>query len=131
LALAAPERRVECVIAPGLLAEADPGLARIALDNLLGNAWKFTSRAEVARIEFGLAQDEGKTAYVVRDNGAGFDAAFSARLFEQFQRLHSEKDYEGTGVGLAIVARVVRRHGGRIWARGAVGQGAAFYFTLG
>jgi PAS domain S-box-containing protein len=131
LALAEPARRTECIIAPGMRTKADPELTRIALDNLLGNAWKFTAKTEGARIEFGPATVQGEPAYVVRDNGIGFDTAFSARLFEQFQRLHTDKDYEGTGVGLAIVARVVRRHGGRIWAEGAVGRGAAFYFTLG
>jgi light-regulated signal transduction histidine kinase (bacteriophytochrome) len=127
---AEPQRRVEFVIAPGIRADADPGLMRIALDNLFGNAWKFSARTEGARIEFGLAAAEGRPAYFVRDNGAGFDPAFSRKLFEQFQRLHTEREYEGTGVGLAIVARVIRRHGGRIWAEGAVGQGAVFYFTL-
>jgi light-regulated signal transduction histidine kinase (bacteriophytochrome) len=103
---------------------------RIALDNLFGNAWKFSAKTESARIGFGLTAAEGGPAYFVRDNGAGFDPAFSRKLFEQFQRLHSDKDYAGSGVGLAIVARVIRRHGGRSWAEGGVGRGAAFYFTL-
>jgi len=128
---AAPQRRAEFVIAAGITADADPGLMRIALDNLFSNAWKFSAKAEGARIEFGMITAEGKPAYFVRDNGAGFDSAFSGKLFEQFQRLHTDKEYEGAGVGLAIVARVIRRHGGRIWADGAVGQGAVFYFTLG
>jgi light-regulated signal transduction histidine kinase (bacteriophytochrome) len=127
---AEPQRQVEFVIAPGLSSNADPGLMRIALDNLFGNAWKFSARTESARIEFGLTAVEGGRAYFVRDTGAGFDPAFSRKLFEQFQRLHTDKEYEGSGVGLAIVARVIRRHGGRIWAEGAVGAGAAFYFTL-
>jgi PAS domain S-box-containing protein len=128
---AAPQRRVEFVITPGLMASADPGLMRIALDNLFGNAWKFSAKTEGAKIEFGLTTAEGQLAYFVRDNGAGFDPAYSSKLFEQFQRLHTDKEYEGTGVGLAIVARVIRRHGGRIWAEGAVGRGATFHFTLG
>jgi len=131
LQAAEPARRVEFAIAPGLVADADAGLMRIALDNLLGNAWKFTARREQARIEFYAALVEGSPAYCVRDNGVGFDPAFAGKLFEQFQRLHTDKDYEGTGVGLAIVSRVIRRHGGRIWAEGEPGEGAAFFFTLG
>lgn len=126
-----PRRRVEFAIAPGVTADADPGLMRVALDNLFGNAWKFTGKTENARIEFGLTTADGRPAFIVRDNGVGFDPAFSRKLFEQFQRLHTEREYEGSGIGLAIVARVIRRHGGRIWAEGAVGQGAVFYFTLG
>jgi len=126
-----PARRVEFDIAPGMVANADPAWMRVVLDNLFGNAWKFSAKTEGARIEFGLTTAEGKPAFFVRDNGAGFDPAFSGKLFEQFQRLHTDKEYEGAGVGLAIVARVIRRHGGRIWADGAVGQGAVFYFTLG
>jgi len=125
-----PQRRVEFVIAPGMVASADPGLMRIALDNLFGNAWKFTSKRENAIIEFGLTTAEGKRAYFLRDNGIGFDPAFSGKLFGQFQRLHTDTDYEGAGIGLAIVARVIRRHEGQIWAEGAVEQGATFYFTL-
>ncbi len=126
----APQRRVEFVIAPGMVASADPGLMRIALENLFGNAWKFTSKREIAKIEFGLTTAEGEQTYFVRDNGIGFDPAFSGKLFGQFQRLHADKEYEGTGIGLAIVARVIRRHDGQIWAEGAVEQGATFYFTL-
>jgi hypothetical protein len=125
-----PQRQVEFAIAPGMAADADLRLMRIALENLLGNAWKFTDKTEHAKIEFGIAEASGKPAFFVRDNGIGFDPAFSGKLFEQFQRLHTDKEYEGSGVGLAIVARVIRRHGGRIWAEGAVGQGAVFYFTL-
>jgi PAS domain S-box-containing protein len=131
LGSAAPQRGVEFAIAPGLMASADPGLIRIALDNLLGNAWKFSAKTEGAKIEFGLTTAEGQPVYFVRDNGAGFDPAYGSKLFAQFQRLHTDKEYEGTGIGLAIVARVIRRHGGRIWAEGAVGRGATFYFTLG
>lgn len=125
-----PLRRVEFVIAPGIAADADPELMRISLDHLLGNAWKFTLKRESAIIEFGLTNVGGKPVYFVRDNGIGFDPAFSSKLFGQFQRLHTANEYDGTGIGLAIVARVIRRHGGRVWAEGAVGQGAAFYFTL-
>jgi light-regulated signal transduction histidine kinase (bacteriophytochrome) len=125
-----PQRQVEFVIAPGMVASADPGLMRIALDNLFGNAWKFTSKRENAIIEFGLTTTEGKRAYFLRDNGIGFDPTFSGKLFGQFQRLQTDTEYEGAGMGLAIVARVIRRHEGQIWAEGAVEQGATFYFTL-
>jgi light-regulated signal transduction histidine kinase (bacteriophytochrome) len=100
------------------------------LENLFGNAWKFTSKQEKAVIEFGLTTAENKQAYFLRDNGVGFDPEFSSKLFGQFQRLRTDKDYGGAGMGLAIVARVIRRHDGQIWAEGAVGQGATFYFTL-
>jgi PAS domain S-box-containing protein len=125
-----PQRNVEIVIAPATPARADPGLMRIALENLFGNAWKFTSKSENARIEFGAAAMAGRPVYFVRDNGVGFDPVFRDKLFGQFQRLHSEHEFEGTGIGLAIVDRIVRRHAGKIWAEGAVGQGATFYFTL-
>lgn len=125
-----PHRNVDIVIAPAAPARADPGLTRIALENLFGNAWKFTSKSGSARIEFGVAAFEGKPVYFVRDNGVGFDPAFGDKLFEQFQRLHEDHEFEGTGIGLAIVDRIVRRHEGKIWAEGAVGQGATFYFTL-
>jgi PAS domain S-box-containing protein len=126
----AAQRRVEFVIAPGMVANADPGLMRIALENLFGNAWKFTSKQEKAVIEFGLTTADGKQAYFLRDNGVGFDPEFSSKLFGQFQRQRTDKDYGGAGMGLAIVARIIRRHDGQIWAEGAVGQGATFYFTL-
>ena len=125
-----PLRRVEFLIAPGIAANADPELMRISLDHLLGNAWKFTLKRESAIIEFGFTNAGGKPVYFVRDNGIGFDPAFSSKLFGQFQRLHTASEYDGTGIGLAIVARVMRRHGGRVWAEGAVGLGAAFYFAL-
>ncbi len=127
---AAPERDVQFEIREGVTALADHGLMKIALDNLIGNAWKFTSKTEKARIEFGSMEDEGKTVYYVRDNGAGFDPTCADRMFQPFHRLHSENEFEGTGIGLAIVERVIRRHGGRIWAEGEVGKGATFYFTV-
>jgi PAS domain S-box-containing protein len=125
-----PDRRVEIVIAPGLVADADPQLAAIALDNLLGNAWKFTSKRDQARIELGQTTSDGATAYYVRDNGAGFDMAYRDKLFGVFQRLHPESEFPGTGIGLATVARITHRHRGRIWADGHPGAGATFYFTL-
>jgi signal transduction histidine kinase len=125
-----PEREIEIVIEPGVEAKGDPTLLRAVLDNLLGNAWKFTSKKEQARIEFGTTTHEGQPAYFVRDNGAGFDMANAERLFGAFQRLHSSYDFEGTGIGLATVQRIVRRHGGNIWAEAAVDQGATFTFTL-
>ncbi len=118
--------------APGeVMADADPGLLRIVLQNLIGNAWKFTSRREDARIEFGVRTDDGKRRYFVRDNGAGFDMAFSNKLFGAFQRLHGTEDFPGTGIGLATVARIVHRHGGEVGAEGRVGHGATVWFTLG
>ncbi|HWG89668.1 MAG TPA: ATP-binding protein [Candidatus Thermoplasmatota archaeon] len=100
------------------------------MQNLLGNAWKFTSQKERARIEFGVLQHEGNPAYFVRDDGAGFDMAYSDKLFQPFQRLHGKAEFEGTGIGLATVQRIVTRHGGRIWAEGEPGKGATFYFTI-
>jgi light-regulated signal transduction histidine kinase (bacteriophytochrome) len=130
LALQEPGRQVEFVIAQGLSANGDPPLLRTVLENLLGNAWKFTGRKEAARIEFGVVAHEGKPAFFVRDNGAGFRATQTHRLFEIFQRLHSRDDFPGDGCGLAIVRRIVQRHGGRAWAEGEVGQGATFFFQL-
>ncbi|MCW5576631.1 MAG: response regulator, partial [Burkholderiales bacterium] len=126
-----PSRKVDLRIRPGLHAEADPGLLHVALANLIGNAWKFTGRRADAVIEFGAGLHRGVQAYFVRDNGAGFDMAWADRLFGTFQRLHADSEFPGTGIGLAIVRRVVRRHGGDIWAESADGQGATFYFTLG
>jgi signal transduction histidine kinase len=124
-----PDRTVEVAIAPKLEVSADPRLARALFDNLIGNAWKFTSRTPAARIEIGERRDGGEHALFVRDNGAGFDMAHAAKLFAPFQRLHGT-DFSGTGVGLATVRRIVERHGGRIWAESAVGAGATFWFTL-
>jgi light-regulated signal transduction histidine kinase (bacteriophytochrome) len=121
-------RRVTFVIAEGLVTIGDEGLLRVALENLLGNAWKFTGKKRRARIEFGCA--ENPPVYFVRDNGAGFDMADADRLFSAFQRLHAVSDFPGTGIGLATVQRIISRHGGRVWAEAAVGQGATFYFTL-
>ena len=127
-----PERAVEFVIADGLTANGDVGLLRVALENLLGNSWKFTSREERGRIEFGSTVLEGGgRVYFVRDNGVGFDEAYAGKLFGAFQRLHGPDQFEGTGIGLATVQRIVRRHGGRVWAEGEVGEGATFFFTLG
>ena len=125
-----PSRNVEVRIAKNLLAEADPRLMRVALDNLLSNAWKFTGKIANPVIEFGAQNRDGETVYYVRDNGAGFSMEFSGRLFGVFQRLHQETEFSGTGVGLAIVQRIIHRHGGRIWAEAEVNQGATFYFTV-
>ena len=128
---AQPERVVDCVIAAELEGEGDEKLLRIVLENLLGNAWKFTGQQPQARVEFGREEREGPAVYFVRDNGAGFDMAYAHKLFGAFQRLHTESEFPGTGIGLATIQRIVHRHGGRIWAESAVGQGATFYFTLG
>ncbi len=127
---AQPGRAVEIVIAEGLIDEGDERLLYVLLQNLLGNAWKFTGKVVNARLEFGVNQIEGGKAYFVRDNGAGFDMAFAGKLFRPFQRLHDTVDFSGTGIGLATVQRIVHRHGGRVWAEGEVGKGATFYFTL-
>ncbi len=125
-----PERRVDWVIASGLTAHADAALLRAALQNLLANAWKFTSHVPQARIEVGSTLISGERVFYVRDNGAGFDMAFVGKLFAPFQRLHTETEFPGTGVGLANVQRIVHRHGGRVWAEGQVDRGATFFFTL-
>ncbi len=125
-----PDRTVECTIAEGLTVTADSNLMRVVLENLLGNAWKFTRGRQPARVEFGATSQDGRTAFFVRDNGAGFDMAYAGKLFGAFQRLHSETEFPGTGIGLATVQRILRRHGGRVWAEGAVGRGATFFFSL-
>lgn len=125
-----PHRAVEFHVEDGLEAVGDARLLRIVLENLLGNAWKFTSQRAHATIEFGAAQLNGRGAYFVRDNGAGFEAAYADRLFGAFQRLHSAAEFPGTGIGLATVQRIIHRHGGTVWAEGAVDRGATFYFTL-
>ncbi len=124
------ERRVETIVANSCVALADEGLITVAMENLLRNAWKYTSRKDAARIEFGCREEGEETVFFVRDNGAGFDNLFADRLFRPFQRLHSQSDFPGTGIGLATVERIIARHGGRIWATGAVGRGAEFSFTL-
>jgi signal transduction histidine kinase len=126
----APDRTVGVEIAPGMTAVADPGLIEIALSNLLANAWKFTARADAGRIRFGSTAREGRTVFFVEDNGVGFDPAYASQLFQPFHRLHAEREFSGTGIGLALVERVVSRHGGRVWAEGRPGAGATFFFTL-
>jgi PAS domain S-box-containing protein len=125
-----PQRKVEFLIAEGLEADCDPRLIAVVLENLLGNAWKFTRKREAARIEFGVRPESHPPVFFVRDNGAGFDMAQAGKLFTAFQRLHSGNEFEGTGIGLSTVHRIIQRHGGRIWAQGAIDQGAEFHFTL-
>ena len=129
-----PARAIDFVVAPGLWANGDPTLLRLVLQNLLGNAVKFSARNRDARIEFGSTVDGGSTVFFVRDNGAGFDMRFAEKMFGMFQRLHSANEFPGTGVGLATVQKIVQRHGGRVWAEAvpapADGHGATFYFTL-
>lgn len=124
-------RHVNVKIARGAQVFADEGLMEVVLENLLGNAWKYTSKMESGEIEFGFTEeDQSGTVYLVRDNGAGFNPRYADRLFRPFQRLHSQSEFSGTGVGLATAYRIITRHGGKIWARGNIGQGATFYFTL-
>jgi len=131
LRLAQPDRQVETVIASGLIAEGDGRLLRAALENLFANAWKFTAPRDRPRVEFAASLRDGQPTYFIRDNGAGFDMAHAKKLFGVFQRLHSEQEFEGTGIGLATVQRIIHRHGGLIWAEGEVDRGATFYFTIG
>jgi PAS domain S-box-containing protein len=126
-----PDRKVQLVVAPALTADADARMLRLVFNNLLENAWKFTSRCAQARIEVGALEQDGQRIFFVRDNGVGFDMAYAGKLFGAFQRLHAAADFPGTGIGLATVQRIIHRHGGRVWAEGAVGQGATVYFTLG
>jgi signal transduction histidine kinase len=130
LAGSTPERQVVVEIGDGLLAEGDPRLLRVVVENLLHNAWKFTSKHPSARIAFGRCDREGKPAFFVQDDGAGFDMAYAKKLFGAFQRLHGTTEFPGSGIGLATVQRIIHRHGGEIWAEGAVEQGATFTFTL-
>jgi light-regulated signal transduction histidine kinase (bacteriophytochrome) len=127
---AAPERIVDFSILPGMKAYGDERLLRIVLENLIGNAHKFTAGHASARIEVGQLEKDGETVYFIRDDGAGFDMAYAAKLFGAFQRLHSPSQFEGNGIGLATVQRIILRHGGKVWAESAVEQGATFYFTL-
>jgi len=129
---AAPGRGVAVDLAPDLIATGDPQLLRLAMQNLIENAWKFTGRTQEAAIQIGRTQDEeGTAAFFVRDNGAGFDPDYADKLFGPFQRLHAVSEFPGTGVGLATVQRIVHRHGGHVWAEGQMQRGACFYFTLG
>jgi signal transduction histidine kinase len=123
-------RQVHLIIAKGAHVFADDGLMQVVLDNLLGNAWKYASKTESAEIEFGYIEEESGTVYFVRDNGAGFNPRYADRLFRPFQRLHSQSEFTGTGVGLATAYRIITRHGGKIWARGNVDHGATFFFTV-
>ena len=125
-----PTRKVSFAVPTKLPATADPKLVAVVFDHLIGNAWKFTSRVELPQIELGTKLDGGERVYYVRDNGAGFDMSYRDKLFGVFQRLHPASEFPGTGIGLATVKRIVERHGGRVWAEGAVGKGATFYFTL-
>lgn len=125
-----PTRKVAFSCPEELVVEGDPVLLRAMLENLLGNAWKFTANKEQATIEIGAIDEPEQRVFFVRDNGAGFDMSYADRLFGAFQRLHSTSEFEGTGIGLATVRRIVHRHGGRIWAEGEVGNGAAFFWTL-
>ena len=132
LSARAPGRRVEWSIASALMAEGDSGLITILLNNLLSNAWKYTSHCSVGRIELGVdLRTEGSCQYYVRDNGIGYDMASASRLFQPFERLHTEEEFPGAGIGLATARRIIQRHGGRIWAAGKVGRRATFRFTLG
>ena len=126
-----PERAVEVRVRPGVVVTGDGQLLRIAVENLVQNAWKFTGREPAARIEFGVTHVSGEPSYFVRDNGAGFDMAYVDRLFGPFQRLHLADEFPGSGIGLATVQRIIHRHGGRVWAEGMAGQGATFHFTIG
>ncbi len=126
-----PDRQVEFIIVPDMKASGDRQLLKILLRNLMENSWKYTSQSSDARIELGFISQEDNIAYFVKDNGIGFDMKYAEKLFQPFQRLHNNKDYPGTGIGLATAQRVIRKHGGRIWAESEIGQGATFYFTLG
>ena len=130
LRAAAPARQADIALEPGIVVTGDAALLRLALEQLLGNAWKFTARTDKADIFFGRATDDGVPALCVRDNGAGFDPKYTDKLFRAFQRLHSEREFEGSGIGLAKAQRALHAHGGRIWARAERGAGATFYFVL-
>ena len=125
-----PQRDVRFAIAPDLVARGDPGLMRLVLQNLLGNAWKFTGKRSPAHVEVGSMAHDGGRAFFVQDDGAGFDMAYAAKLFGAFQRLHASDEFPGSGIGLATVQRIIHRHGGQVWAEGTPGRGATFYFTL-
>lgn len=131
LTIIEPGRKTEFIIQENVMANADPHLVHVELENLLRNAWKFTSKKEITRIEFGSMHLDGKTVFYLRDNGIGFDQKFAKKIFEPFRRVHSENEYGGTGIGLSIVQRVIKKHNGEVWAEGTPDVGAAFYFTLG
>ncbi len=126
-----PGREVEVAITPGLATRGDAHLLQLVLENLLGNAWKFTSKKQQAKIEFGVQDLEAGSAFFVRDDGSGFDMEYAAKLFDPFQRLHTDADFEGSGIGLATVFRIVHRHGGHVWAEAEINRGARFFFTVG
>jgi light-regulated signal transduction histidine kinase (bacteriophytochrome) len=125
-----PERSVEVIVAPGLHAEGDATLLRSVLENLLGNAWKYSGKIAAARIEFASKSENNQTIFFIKDNGVGFDMKYAPKLFGVFQRLHDTNEYEGLGIGLASAKRIINRHGGEMWADASPGQGATFYFTL-
>jgi PAS domain S-box-containing protein len=125
-----PQRQIEFVVAPDMTVEGDEGLLQIVVENLLNNAWKFTRGRANGRIEVGIEERAGAKVYYVRDNGAGFEMEYAERIFRVFERLHSEAEFPGTGIGLAIVERIILRHGGKVWAQGVVNEGATFFFTL-
>jgi len=125
-----PERAIQWDIAPDISARGDRQLLGMAMENLIDNAWKYTRNNELTIIEFGVVDQRGKRVYYIKDNGVGFDMKYADNLFAVFQRLHAVEDFEGTGVGLATVERVIHRHGGSIWAESVVDEGATFYFTL-
>ena len=125
-----PQRQVEWVLAPDVSARGDVQLLRVALENLIGNAWRFTEKSAHAKIEFGTTKRDGKKTFFVGDNGAGFNMAYAEKLFGVFQRLHDAREFAGTGIGLATVQRIIHRHGGKIWAEAEVDHGATFFFTL-
>src|SRR5690606_30293622 len=125
-----PQREIDVFITSGLTADCDTHLIKIALSNLLHNAWKYSSKVKKARIEFGLRQHQGEPVFFIQDNGIGFDMAYADKLFGAFQRLHAANDFPGSGIGLATVKRVISRHGGNVWAESTPNKGAVFYFTL-
>jgi len=125
-----PDKTVDVIIREGVIVNGDPSLLKIVLENLVNNAWKFTSKEAQPQVEFGTTVKEDKTACFIRDNGVGFDMAYVNKLFGAFQRLHTSLEFPGTGIGLATVRRVINRHGGQVWVEAEVGKGATFYFTL-
>lgn len=130
LQMSQPERQVSFRCVPGVTVDGDPHLLQVALANLLGNAWKYTGKGDAVSIELGVMERDGGLVCFVRDNGAGFDMRYADRLFAPFQRLHGADEFEGTGIGLATVQRIIHRHGGQVWAEGEPGKGATFYFTI-